>query len=57
MSDRKDERAGWKLHEEEQLRAFLEASPRQRLEWLEQAQRFVWEAGAWPREDEVKSDQ
>ena len=49
--DRDGKRTSWDLHQEEQLRSFLEAAPQQRLEWLEEAKRFVWEAGAWPDEE------
>jgi hypothetical protein len=32
---------GWKVHEEEQRRAWLQLTPAQRLAWLEEAKRFA----------------
>jgi hypothetical protein len=32
---------GWKAHEEEQRRAWLQLTPAQRLAWLEEAKRFA----------------
>jgi len=32
---------GWKVHEAEQRRAWLQLTPAQRLAWLEEAKRFT----------------
>lgn len=42
---------GWTAHRIMQLEAALTSSHRQRLEWLEAAIRFAYEAGALPRTD------
>jgi hypothetical protein len=42
---------GWEAHEDEQRRAQLQATPAQRLAWLEQAIAFAHAAGALPRRD------
>ena len=33
--------SGWKVHEQEQRRAWLRLTPAQRLAWLEEAKRFA----------------
>ncbi len=43
---------GWDAHEDEQRRISLEATPAQRLAWLEDAIRFAHIAGALPAPDE-----
>lgn len=43
---------GWKGAAEADLDASLRATPAQRLEWLDDAQRFVWRTGAWPKDPE-----
>jgi len=40
MDDAERERA-FELHHEEQRRAFLKLTPRERLAWLEEAKRFA----------------
>lgn len=42
---------GWEAHEDEQRRISLEATPTQRLAWLEDAIRFAFVAGALPARD------
>ncbi len=42
---------GWDAHAEEQRRARLQATPSQRLAWLEQAIAFAHAAGALPRRE------
>jgi hypothetical protein len=48
---------GWDAHEDEQRRAQLQATPAQRLAWLEQAIAFAHAAGALPRRDDVESSE
>ncbi len=38
--------AGWKDNERAQLRSWLEATPAQRLAWLEEAIELAYQAGA-----------
>lgn len=44
------DRGGWEEHSLAQLARALEATPAQRLAWLEEAIRFAFRAGALPRE-------
>jgi hypothetical protein len=44
-------RGDWTTAETEALRAGLAATPEQRLEWLEEALRFAYEAGALKTDD------
>jgi hypothetical protein len=39
-------KAGWKGNERSQLRSWLEATPAQRLAWLEEAIELAYQAGA-----------
>jgi len=40
---------GWEQHRRDQLRRTSEATPLQRLRWLEEAIAFAFRAGALPR--------
>lgn len=40
--------AGWEGARRSDLEASLLATPAQRLEWLAEAQAFVWSVGSWP---------
>lgn len=51
-SDRAVQPDGWEAHREEQLIAVAEASPAQRLAWLEEAIAFAFRVGALPRRTE-----
>ena len=42
---------GWEEHRRAQLDGFLQATPAQRLHWLEQAIVFAHRTGALPRHD------
>jgi hypothetical protein len=46
---------GWEAHADEQRRAQLQATPAQRLEWLEQAIAFAHAVGALPRRDDAEA--
>jgi hypothetical protein len=46
---------GWDAHADEQRRARLEATPAQRLAWLEQAIAFAHSVGALPRREEDRA--
>jgi hypothetical protein len=46
-----DWRGDFRTVELEQLRAALAATPSQRLEWLEEAVKFAYAAGALPRRE------
>ena len=46
MSEANDWRSDWSDAERQLLRNALDATPEQRLAWLEEALRFAWEAGA-----------
>ena len=43
---------GWEATAERQRRAWLQATPAQRLAWLEQAISFAHEVGALPRPED-----
>jgi hypothetical protein len=42
---------GWEIHRSMQLESALATTPQERLEWLEEAIRFAFAAGALPRLD------
>jgi hypothetical protein len=44
-----------KLTEDEQaqLRLWASATPKQRLDWLEEAQKIAYQSGAWVKENQV----
>lgn len=42
---------GWGQHRRDQLRRTSEATPLQRLRWLEEAIAFAYRAGALPRSE------
>lgn len=45
-----------KLTEDEQaqLRLWASASPKQRLDWLEEAQKIAYQSGAWQKQVNLK---
>jgi len=40
--------------EKAQLRLWASASPKQRLDWLEEAQKIAYQSGAWQKQVNVK---
>lgn len=52
-----DARAEWERHEDEQRRHALTLTPRQRLEWLEQALRMAQAAGVLPARGDGEGEQ
>ena len=57
MSEPEDWSSDWADAERQLLRNALDATPEQRLEWLEQAVRFAWETGALRRDINEKGGQ
>ena len=49
MPEEKDWQCGWEDARRRQLTAGLDATPVQRLEWLEEMLTFAYRAGALPR--------
>ena len=43
---------GWEANERERLLMVLEATPAQRLAWLEEAIEFAWKCGALPAKND-----
>ena len=40
--------------EQAQLRLWASASPKQRLDWLEEAQKIAYQSGAWQKQVNLK---
>ena len=51
-----DWKADFASVEREQLRASMAMTPEERLQWLEEALRFAYAAGALPRKEDDRSE-